>query len=134
MPPLDEFPSLPAALFPRYEEHGALLRNLMNKPSWDRQRLNDRDARHGAWIAAAGAAVPDLTPEQRRRGALVISAFWTPTVWRWLMDTCCFTPKEAEQVAAWTIRALIGALKSDPAGLDGPPADVSAKDTEENRP
>ncbi|MGZ5913672.1 MAG: TetR/AcrR family transcriptional regulator, partial [Reyranella sp.] len=87
LPPLEQFGELPHKLFPNYEAYGALLRNLMNKPSWDRQRSADAEQRHGRWIAAVGQALPDLTPEQRRRGAMVVSAFWAPTLWRWLMDT-----------------------------------------------
>jgi hypothetical protein len=40
--------SFPRQLFPLYDAHGALLRNLMNRPSWDRQRISDRTVRHGA--------------------------------------------------------------------------------------
>lgn len=123
LPPLDGFPELPKILFPNYEAYGALLRNLMNKPSWDRQRSADAGQRHGRWIAAVGEALPDLTPEQQRRGAMLVSAFWAPTVWRWLMDTCGFTPKEAEQVASWAIGALVAALKEDASGLAGAPPD-----------
>jgi AcrR family transcriptional regulator len=120
LPPLDRFGELPAALFPNYEAYGALLRNLMNKPSWDRQREADRGQRHGDWIAAVGEALPRLSPAQRRRGAKVVSAFFTPTIWRWLVDSAEFEPREAEQVAAWTINALVEALKRDPAGLADP--------------
>jgi hypothetical protein len=88
------------------------LRNLTNRPSWDRQRATDRGQRLGDWIAAVGEALPELTPEQRRRGAKVVSSFFTPTVWRWLVDKAEFEPKEAERVAAWTINALVEALKS----------------------
>jgi AcrR family transcriptional regulator len=121
LPPFAELTSLPSQLFPRYEAHGTLLRNLMNRPSWDRQRINDRERRHGAWIEAIGAELPGLTLAQRRRGALAIAAFWTPTLWRWLVDTCGFTPEEAQGVAAWAIRALAGELKRDPAGLERRP-------------
>ncbi len=120
-PPLSELPSFPRQLFPLYDAQGALLRNLMNRPSWDRQRISDREGRHGAWIEAIGAELPRLTPAQRRRGAMAIAAFWTPTLWRWLIDTCGFTSEEAQDIAAWSIRALVEALKRDPAGLDGRP-------------
>ena len=124
LPPLEEFGQLPKTLFPNYEVYGALLRNLMNKPSWDRQRSADAEQRHSRWITAVSEALPHLKPEQRRRGAMMISAFWTPTMWRWLMDTCNFTPKEAEQVAAWAIDALVTALRTDASGLAGAPRDA----------
>lgn len=121
LPSLGQFGELPHKLFPNYEAYGALLRNLMNKPSWDRQRTADRGQRHGSWIAAVGEAMPHLAPEQRRRGAKVVSVFFTPTIWRWLVDSGEFKPKEAEQVAAWTVKALIEALKRDASGLADPP-------------
>jgi len=127
LPPLNELPTLPDRLYPRYDEFGALLRNLMNKPSWDRQRLTDRDQRHGGWLETIGAELPHLSPEQRRRGGLIIAAFWTPTLWRWLMDTCGFTPEEARTVAGWAIRALTDALKNDPSGLEPMPQDQENK-------
>jgi len=123
LPPLEHFSELPKALFPNYEAYGALLRSLMNKPSWDRQRGADSEQRHGRWIATVGEALPGLTPDQRRRGAMVVSAFWSPTVWRWLMDTCGFTPKEAEQVASWAIDTLVAGLKRNASGLADAPAD-----------
>jgi AcrR family transcriptional regulator len=126
-PPLAELPSFPRELYPLYDAHGALLRNLMNRPSWDRQRISDRGVRHGGWMQAIGAELPRLTPAQRRRGAMAIAAFWTPTVWRWLIDTCGFGPAEAQDVAAWAVRALVEALKRDPAGLDGRPPRASRR-------
>lgn len=133
LPPLNELPMLPDRLFPLYDEFGALLRNLMNKPSWDRQRLADRNQRHGGWLEAIGTELPHLTSEQRRRGGLIVAAFWTPTLWRWLMDTCGFTPEETRTVAGWAIRVLIDALKNDPAGLDDT-AKSTTSPTEENKP
>jgi hypothetical protein len=120
LPSLEELPLMPERVFPRYEQHGVLLRNLMNQPSWDRQRFADRDNRLDRWIASIGGELPGLTPAQLRRGALAIASFWTPTHWRWLMDVCRFTAKEAQNVASFGIRALIQALKTDVAGLDGP--------------
>lgn len=129
LPPLAELPSMPQRLFPLYDQYGALLRNLMNQPSWDRQRYADRDNRLGGWVAGVGVAFPDLTPTQLRRGALAIASYWSPTYWRWLMDTCCFTSEEAQTVASWGIRALIEALKADPSGLDRLPISPTENDT-----
>ena len=127
LPSTDALRDLPKELFPAYETYGALLRTLLNSPAFDRERAADRGERHGRWIAGIGEAMPHLTPEQRRRGGLAVSAFWTPTVWRWLVDTCRFTPKEAEQVASWAIDALVKALKADASGLAGVPKDKERK-------
>jgi hypothetical protein len=117
LPPLEQLASVPGTLFPLYAQHGNLIRNLQHKAAWDRQRVADRDARHGAWIAAIGKELPKLDAQQLRRGAMAVSAFWTPTVWRWLIEICGFTPQEAQQIAAWGVRALVEALRRDPSGL-----------------
>ena len=77
------------------------------------------------WIETVGAALPQLAPDQRRRGALAIAAFWTPTHWRWLRDDCGLAPDEAQALAAWTIRALVEALKTDPTALASVPTAAS---------
>lgn len=118
---LDGLVQMPRRLFPRYEEHGLLLRNLMNRPSWDRQRQADRDRRHAPWIAVVGRALPHLSEDQRRRGALALAAWWGPTQWRWLRDTAGFGPAEAVQVAQWSLTSLIEALRREPTGLGAPP-------------
>lgn len=122
LPPLAELPMVPFTLFPLYDSYGALLRSLMNRPSWDRARHADRGRRHGGWIREMEAHLPGLSPEQLRRATLIIASFWGPTHWRWLMDTCAFPPDEAQRVASWSIRAMIAGLKIDPYGLDETPA------------
>lgn len=134
LPSLAELPTMPQRLFPLYDQYGALLRNLMNQPSWDRQRYADRDNRLGGWIAGIGVAFPDLTPTQLRRGALAIASFWSPTYWLWLMDTCRFAPEEAQAVASWGVRALIEALKADPSGLDRLPVSPTVAETSGTHP
>jgi len=113
LPPLAELPTMPERQFPLYEEYGALLRNLMNQPSWDKQRYADRDARHGAWIKSLKSGLPQLSPEQLQKGAMALAFHWTPTYWRWLRDTCRFSPQEACRTAAWGIRAVMTALEND---------------------
>lgn len=39
-------------------------------------------------------------------GAGAIFAFWSPTLWRWMKETCGFTPEESERVARWAVQAL----------------------------
>lgn len=119
---LADLEAMPSRLFPRYEQYGALLCNLMHKPAWDRQRHADRDRRHAPWIDTMRAELPDLAPEALRRGALAVASCWTPTHWRWLRETGGFPPEAAVQVATWTIRSLIEALRRDPAGLDVSPS------------
>ena len=114
LPPLDQLDSLPGTLFALYAQHSNLIRNLQHKAAWDRQRVADSTARHGAWIAAIGKELPALDAQQLRRGAMAVSAFWTPTVWRWLIEICGFTPQEAQQIASWAVRALVEALQRDP--------------------
>jgi hypothetical protein len=86
------------------------------------------DIRCGVFHSAA-EALPELiggAAQARCHGGL--SAFWSPTVWRWLADTCGFAPKEAEQVAAWAIDALVEGLQRDSSGLADLP-DKQEKET-----
>jgi AcrR family transcriptional regulator len=117
LPPLSEFSSIPAQMFPRYARHGRLLRNLMDTPAWDRLRVADWKTKHGAWADAIEADLPGLAPEQKDRAAIVLAAFWTPTLWRWLVDIAGCSPRDAEQIAAWAINALVASLKHDPTSL-----------------
>ncbi|MHB8885068.1 MAG: TetR/AcrR family transcriptional regulator [Methylovirgula sp.] len=126
LPPLDALASVPGERFPLYERHARLLFNLMHKPSWDRARIADRGQRHGVWLDNLHAELPDLSDAQLRLGARAILAFWTPTVWRWLKETCGFTPEESERVASWAISALTEALRRDPSGLDSPAKNPAA--------
>ena len=128
LPPLAELPRFPARMFKRYEEYGPLLRNLMHQPAWDRQRVADRPQRHGAWLAALGRELPGLTPAQLRRGGMALSAYWTPTVWRWLIDICDFTPPEAERTAGWAVQSLIESLQREARANLGAPAARARKE------
>jgi hypothetical protein len=118
LPALPEISLMPERQFPLYEDYGALLRNLMDQPSWDRQRYADRDTRHGVWIEALRPGFRRLSPEQLRLGASAIASCWTPVYWRWLRDVCRFSAEEARRTAAWSISALVAALRKNPAGLD----------------
>lgn len=118
LPPLSEFATIPARMFPRYARHGRLLRNLMNTPAWDKLRIDDWKTKQDGWAAPIKAALPDLGGKQIDRAAIAIAAFSTPGVWRWLVDIAGCSETEAEQIAAWTTGALAAALKRD-AGVLG---------------
>ena len=117
LPPLAEFGTVPAAMFPNYERYGRLLRNLMNMPAWDRLRAADWQTKQSGWENAIKAALPALIPEQTNRAAIALSAFSTPNMWRWLVDITGCTAEEAEQIAAWATHALVASLKRDADGL-----------------
>jgi AcrR family transcriptional regulator len=120
LPSLAELPSVPARRFPLYERHARLLFNLMNRPSWDRARTNDSAQRHGVWLDGLRAEIPEASEAGLRLGGRAIFAFWSPTLWRWMKETCGFTPEECERVARWAVTTLAEALKRDPAALDAP--------------
>jgi hypothetical protein len=61
--------------------------------------------------------MPDLGPDEQRLAAFALNAFWTPTVWNWLLGTCGLTTDEAIRTASWAIRNLTEALKRDASGL-----------------
>jgi hypothetical protein len=114
---IDGVEELPTAHFPAYAKYGAALRALLLAAGFHRARRSDRPGRHGAWIDAVGASLPDLDAEERRLAACALNAFWTPSVWMWLMDTCGLTTEEAIRTASWAIRSLVRALKEDSSRL-----------------
>jgi AcrR family transcriptional regulator len=127
LPEFSEFGTVPQRMFPRYARAGRLLRNLMNTPAWDRLRAGDWKAKEAGWVAKIEASLPGLTVRQKERGAIALSAFATPGVWRWLVDIAGCPEAEAEQIAGWAMSALADALKRDASGLDDKTVKTSVK-------
>lgn len=118
---VDALADLPAKHFPAYEKHSRALRALLLAPGFHRARATRRTDRHQAWVEVAAAATPGLSPKEQRLATYAVNAFWTPSVWNWLIGTCGLTTEEAVKTASWAIRTLVDALKKDPSGLrDGP--------------
>lgn len=122
LPPLADFASIPAEMFPRYARHGRLLRNLMSTPAWDELRADDWKAKQSNWAAPIKAALPALTTQQADRAAIALAAFSTPGVWRWLIDITGCSETEAEKIAAWATGALAQSLERDARGLSDAPS------------
>jgi AcrR family transcriptional regulator len=116
-PRLGDFAELPQRMFPHYQRHGRLLRNLLNTPAWDKLRADDWQAKEAGWMAPIMAALPALAPAQARRAAIALSAFSTGNVWRWLIDITGCSEAEAEQIAGWATAALATSLQRDAGGL-----------------
>jgi AcrR family transcriptional regulator len=114
-----ELGALPGANFPAYAEHSKALSALLLAPGYHRARRSNRPERHHRWINSVATDMPQLTPVQQRLGAFAVNAFWTPTMWHWLTETCGLSTEEAGRVASWAIRSLVTALRNDAAGLAG---------------
>jgi hypothetical protein len=117
LPPLADFASMPAEMFPRFARQARLLRNLMSTPVWDRLRADDWQAKQDNWAAPIRAALPGLSAVEAGRAAIALAAFSTPNMWRWLIEITGCSQPEAEQIAAWATEALVSALQRDASGL-----------------
>jgi AcrR family transcriptional regulator len=132
---LDEYPSslsglpeMPRIHFPAFAKYGRALSALLESPGFHRARRSDRADRHGGWMDLVARELPGLGDEERRLAAFAVNAFWTPSMWHWLSETCGLNTEQGARVASWAIGSLVEALKRDPSGLTRMPAqEVSSK-------
>jgi AcrR family transcriptional regulator len=114
--PPERLPEIPRSNYAAYEKDGALLRAIMQSPSFDRARLatpTDRAAMAmGAWSDQRGA-IRDATLRER---LAPIYLLLTPAAWRWLRDTWGLDASGAARAASWAIAALRDAVAQDGAG------------------
>jgi AcrR family transcriptional regulator len=112
--------------FPRFEANAALLKALMDAPTWNRIRIaSQRDrAAHGAKVLA-GVGEP-RSERERRVASGAIYALASPSTWRWMRETWGLTPDEAREAAAWGMRELVKAYAGgEPIAADPPTAQGS---------
>jgi len=114
---LDKLTELPAANFPAYARYGKALRALLLAPGYHRARRSNRPDRLQRWVDSVKADAPHLAPGERRLGAYAVNAFWMPTMWHWLTETCGLSTEEAIRTASWATASLVRALKHDAEGL-----------------
>jgi AcrR family transcriptional regulator len=117
---LDKLAGLPAANFPVYARYGKALRALLLAPGYHRARRSNRPDRLQRWVDGVETDVPELGPDERRLGAFAVNAFWMPTMWHWLTESCGLSTEEAIRVASWATGSLVRALEEDAGGLKAP--------------
>jgi hypothetical protein len=110
--PPERLSEVPRANYAAYEKDGALLRAVMQSPSFDRARLaspTDRAAMAMAAWAARRRGIDDATLRERL-GPLYL--LLTPAAWRWLRDTWGLDAASAARAASWAIGALCEAVEA----------------------
>lgn len=110
---LDKLPALPAARFPAYARNGKALSALLLAPGFHRARRSNREERLRGWVQSVKAAAPKLSAAEQQQRAYVMNAFWMPTMWHWLTESCELSTEEAARAASWAIDALVRALESE---------------------
>jgi AcrR family transcriptional regulator len=114
---LDKLADIPASNFPAYARYGKAVRAVVLAPGFHRARRSNRPERLQRWVDRVEADVPELAPAERRLGAIAVNAFWLPSMWHWLSETCGLSTEEAIRVASWATDHLVQALKKDAKGL-----------------
>lgn len=118
--PPDRLHEIPRSNYAAYEKDGALLRAIMQSPSFDRARLASPTDRAGmamsVWAAREGAVGEAALRE--RLGPIYL--LLTPAAWRWLRDTWGLDAPSAERAASWAIGALCAAASSGPPAARAP--------------
>jgi AcrR family transcriptional regulator len=110
----EDVQAIPLENFPRYDEHAAVLRPLMESREFNRVRvasMRDRAEDATVHLKERAPGWSDAAIEARA-GALWVLA--SPQVWRWLRDTWGLENDEAAEAASWAMGALRDALLRGP--------------------
>jgi AcrR family transcriptional regulator len=116
----------PEENFPRFEEHGALLRALNDSPAFNRVRHPSIRNRAGRAAALFSPLAPGWRQRDLAAAVGAIYALGTPETWRWLRDTWGLDPEEARRSALWGMSVLGAALRAGPAAFAAATADPRA--------
>jgi AcrR family transcriptional regulator len=99
--------------FPAFDEHAAVLRELLHAPEGLAARLADNEARQRAAIAVVAAEAPGLPRRQARRIAAVVQLLSSATAWQALRDYWDLDGAEAAEAAALAIDLVLAGARAD---------------------
>lgn len=126
---LDEMPELPAESFPRFEEHGTVLRALIDSREANQARAAAVTDRAERAATSLSRHAPDWDKEDLKAVTGAIAVLQAPPTWRWLRDTWGLDADTTRIVASWAIRALVAAVKLDTSLMDNSEEGGRAADT-----
>jgi AcrR family transcriptional regulator len=108
----DQLASIPESNFPRFEAHAAVLKAVMDSPTWNRIRVGSMADR--AKLAAQNfqPAAPQVPPAELAALLGPVYVLASPQTWRWLRETWGLDAKQARETAAWAMQVLTDAIKN----------------------
>lgn len=109
----DEMIELPDRSFPRFEQHGAVLRALIDSGDANRVRASAVTDRAERAAAALSKHAPGWSEDDLKAVAGAIAVLQSPPVWRWLRDTWGLDPDGTRLAATWATRALVAAMRRE---------------------
>jgi len=113
-----DLPALPRKTFRGFEEAGALLRSVMDSPTWNRIRLERPKDRAGAVLHRFTGRASRLDERSLRAALGPLYLLATPSAWRWLRETWGLSAADSAKAAAWAISVLARELWADPASIE----------------
>jgi AcrR family transcriptional regulator len=113
--------------YPRFEQHGALLRALNDSAAFHRVRHPSVPDRAGRAAALFAPRAPRWPRADLAAAVGCLYALSTPETWRWLRDTWGLDAERARRAASWGVRVLAAALRSGPGDFREPAAAARGK-------
>lgn len=99
--------------FPAFDEHAAVVRELLQAPEGLTARLADNERRQAAARALVAAEAPGIPRRTARRVAAVVQLLSSATAWQALRDYWEMDGPEAAEAAALAIELLLSGARSD---------------------
>lgn len=109
----DGIATLPGQSFPRFEEHGAVLRALIDSRDFNRVRAASATERARRAAEALSKHAPGWNREDLKVVAGAIAVLQAPPTWRWLRDTWGLDADATRLAMSWAIRALVAILRRE---------------------
>lgn len=107
----DDLTTLPVSAFEGFDRHEGLIRASLHSVTGREMRLAALPVRRAKFRAAIDAAVPDVTPAERRRLEATAHLLYSAAAWETLKDYCDLDGHEAGETVAWAMRTLLAALR-----------------------
>jgi AcrR family transcriptional regulator len=109
----DGVTALVRALFPRFDDHAALLTAQIHAGSASTTRAKGRSRRASAFQEVLGTATPHLSAERRRAAAGILHVLVSATTWHRLREELGLDGAASGDITAWAVDTLWRALEAE---------------------
>lgn len=112
---------LPARTYRSFERQGALMRAVMDSPTFNRVRIAARSNRAGLVLDQFRDEATELSDRDLRAALGAVFMHATPTSWRWLREAWGLSARDASRAATWAMSVLVRELRANPDSIDSIP-------------